>query len=329
MSGHKLLIAAGPLAAAEPLGEFLQELPEPAADAVALFECANGDWTIEAYYPRKPDVTALGAAIAAFTGVTTKVKDGSETDGQPGGRDGHEDGRDDASTGSGRPVTIKVSCQPIADENWVALSQAGLPPVSAGRFCVHGSHDRARISVRQNAIEIDAGEAFGTAHHETTQGCLLAIDQLARLLSFRRVLDLGCGSAVLAIAAARAMPGTAHIIASDIDARATEVARRNIQINGAARRIEVLTATGFQQPRLQRPQSFDLIIANILAAPLIELAKDMARAAKPWGVAVLSGLLSAQAGEVAACYRAAGFFIVDHKRLGEWSTLTLQRRPRR
>ena len=129
----------------------------------------------------------------------------------------------------------------------------------------------------------------------------------------------------MAIASAKALPG-ANIIASDIDAKACEVARRNIKKNGQAQRIEVIAANGFQHAKLQRPRQFDLIIANILAAPLIDLAKDLALATKPWGVAIVSGLLTSQAREVAAYYRAAGFFIADHKRLGEWSTLTLQRR---
>ncbi len=161
----------------------------------------------------------------------------------------------------------------------MAISQAALPPVIAGRFVVHGSHDRGRIPYGPRAIVVDAGEAFGTAHHATTLGCLLAIDKLARAGRFRRVLDLGCGSGVLAIAAARCMRG-AQVIATDSDPIAVEVARANADANGA-RRIATACALGLDHPWLRHAAPFDLIIANILAGPLRTLAGSVSTLAAP------------------------------------------------
>lgn len=337
---HKLLIAASGSADANLIATVLESMPAPEPLAVSMFRAEEdgggtnkhpddadndwpsgdadpsgssqrpdlrngeadkpGGWTVEAYYAAPPDIDAIRAAVA-------------------------EGLQRDASAASLDPSALKISCAHVPDENWVALSQSALPPVLAGRFTIYGSHDRATQGYKQSAIEIDAGEAFGTAHHDTTLGCLLAIDKLAHSLAFNTVLDLGCGSAVLAIAAARAIP-EAHILASDIDPQATQVARANVKNNGETRRIKVITATGFAHPTLMRPGQFDLIIANILAGPLILLARDMARALESGGVAILSGILTEQAAEVIAAYRAAGFQVAEHKRLTEWSTLVLQRR---
>jgi len=211
----------------------------------------------------------------------------------------------------------------VPDENWVAVSQAALPPVTAGRFTVHGSHDIATVPRGPNTLLIDAGEAFGTAHHATTQGCLIALDQLARRRQFERVLDLGCGSGVLAIAAARAMPG-ARIEASDNDPQAIAVARANARLNGVAGRIRMRVAEGVSYG-WRREGRYDLVLANILAEPLIELAPDLARVLSPGGIAVLSGLLIRQAAHVTAAYRSHGFSLVGHWRQAGWSTLTLLR----
>ena len=188
---------------------------------------------------------------------------------------------------------------------------------------IHGSHDRDKVGHGPGAIEIDAGEAFGTAHHATTLGCLLAIDRLARRHIFNHVLDLGCGSGVLAIAAARVLP-RAEIIASDIDAIATDVAAGNARINRVGRRIRFVTATGLDHPDLRAAAMFDLIIANILARPLIELAPKLRAAIAPHGRLVLSGLLVAQAAEVFANYRQAGFIMEKREDIVGWTILTLR-----
>ena len=213
----------------------------------------------------------------------------------------------------------------VPDLNWVAISQKALPPVTAGRFTVHGSHDRGRIARGPNAILIDAGEAFGTAHHATTLGCLMAIDRLTRNEVFRTVLDLGTGSGVLSIAVARALPH-ADIIATDLDAQSVKVAHENVRINGADQRIATTQADGVRHTWLRQSKPFDLVIANILAGPLISLAPDLARTVRRAGTLVLSGLLIPQAPQVIAAYRAVGFHLVSHDRVTGWSTLVLQRR---
>jgi ribosomal protein L11 methyltransferase len=284
----KVVLDADDVDAARAAAGVLAELFEPAPLAVTQFETGPASFRIEAYFESAPDLAALDLALRA----------------------------------TGRAGLSAPRLEAVPDENWVAISQASLPPVEAGRFIVHGSHDAARIGRRLNAILIDAGEAFGTAHHATTEGCLEAIDRLTRRRRYGHVLDLGCGSGVLAIAASRALPH-AHLIASDVDPVATGVARENIRANGAAGRIDVVTAVGFDHPTLRAARHFDLIIANILAAPLVMLAPAMRGALKPGGTIILSGLLSTQAADVIAAYRAQGFRVAVRRDFAGWSTLTL------
>ena len=287
----KVVIEVGDLGPARELSRRLGDAEFPAAVAVTMFEIAGTHgWRVEAYYEDTPDAAALlllsGDLMAA-----------------------------------GGAIAIEA----VPDENWVAISQAALPPVEAGRFLVHGSHDRARVGFRLNAIEIDAGEAFGTAHHATTQGCLDALDRFARRRSFRHVLDLGCGSGVLAIAAARLLP-KAQITASDIDVEAVRVAAGNVAANRAGGRIEVLVSAGLDHPDLRGAGHFDLVLANILAGPLIHLAPDLRAALEVGGLAVLSGILAEQAREVQAAFVAAGFSLKEKRITNGWATLVLERR---
>lgn len=231
--------------------------------------------------------------------------------------------REDAEVAASA-LGVSVAIEELPDLNWVAISQAALPPVHAGRFIVHGSHDRDRIPYGPGAILIDAGEAFGTAHHATTLGCLMAIDKLTRRRRYDRVLDLGCGSGVLAIAAARALP-SARVFASDSDPIAVTVAHDNAVANGA-RRIAFACALGLDHPMLRRAAPFDLIIANILAGPLRHLAGDVATALRRGGFIVLSGILNPEAAGVIAAYLAHGFVLIERRRIGDWTTLTLRRR---
>jgi ribosomal protein L11 methyltransferase len=274
---------------AHTLAAALQDLADPTPDALTLFE-HGPDWRIEAYYSEPVD----GAALAATAGeiLSSDVP----------------------------PFAVAT----VPELNWVAMSQAALPPVVAGRFVVHGSHDTQRIPQGPNAILIDAGEAFGTAHHATTFGCLAAIDRITRLRAYRNVLDLGCGSGVLAIAVARTLPG-ALILASDLDRPSIEVARENMRLNGVAKRIHAFAAAGLDHPYIRHAGKFDLLIANILAGPLILLATRIAGAVQPGGTVLLSGLLIPQAPQVIAAYRAAGFRLDRHDRVHGWSTLTLTR----
>lgn len=217
----------------------------------------------------------------------------------------------------------------VPPADWVAIVQRGLGPVAAGRFTVHGSHDRAAMRGKAHAIEIDAGLAFGTAHHATTRGCLLALDRFAKRVGGQpvRVLDLGTGSGVLAIAAARVMPRAA-ILATDIDPVAIRVARGNAQRNRVGGRIAFAVATGFASPETARAAPFDLVLANILAGPLVELARDAVNYAAECCTVVLSGLLDSQAREVGAAFQARGFFRRHSHASDGWTTLTLAARPR-
>ncbi len=289
MTQTKIIIACADFDVARSVAGYLEQILVPSPHAVTVFEDGPPAQRVEAYFDDAPDVSVLAEALAEI----------------------------------GKPGIGIPTAEAIPDENWVTISQAALPPISAGRFTVHGSHDRDKVGHGPGAIEIDAGEAFGTAHHATTLGCLLAIDRLARRHSFRHVLDLGCGSGVLAIAAARVLP-RADVIASDIDAIATDVASANARINRVGRRIRFITATNLDHPALREPAAFDLIIANILARPLIELAPSLRTAIAPQGRLVLSGLLVAQAAEVFANYRQAGFIMEKREDIVGWSILTLR-----
>ena len=286
----KVVIVCADFDAARSVAGYLEEALFPAPLAVTVFEDGSPAQRVEAYFDAVPALDELAQAVAAL-----------------------------GKSGIGAPRV-----EMVPDENWVTVSQAALPPITAGRFTVHGSHDRARVGHGPGVIEIDAGEAFGTAHHATTLGCLYAIDRLAQLRDFKRVLDLGCGSGVLAIAAARVLP-RAEIVASDIDAIATGVAAENARINRVGRRIRFVTATGLDHVRLRGAEAFDLIIANILARPLIELAPRLRAAITPEGRLVLSGLLVTQAAEVLANYRSAGFILERRDDVVGWSILTLRR----
>jgi ribosomal protein L11 methyltransferase len=265
--------------------------PPPHAAAVTQFEEGAGGWRIEAYYDARPDARALADRLLGAVGRALPPLELAE----------------------------------VPNLNWVAISQAALPPIRAGRFVVLGSHDIARVPHGPNAIVIDAGEAFGTAHHATTLGCLLAIDRLTRSRTFRRVLDLGCGSGVLAIAAARALP-RADVLASDADPQAVSIALANAAANGVGRRIAVACADGLAHPWLRQAIPFDLVIANILAAPLQTMASELGRTLRVGGSLVLSGLLNHEAPAVTAAYVAQDFEVGEHRRLSGWSVLTLRRR---
>jgi len=212
----------------------------------------------------------------------------------------------------------------IPDTNWVRHVEKMLAPVAAGRFLVHGPHDREKAAGHAFPIEIEAGEAFGTAHHGSTEGCLIAISHIVPALLPRLVLDLGTGSGVLAIAIAKLAPD-ALILASDIDARSVEIAGENAAKNGVPDAIRAIVATGLDHPALSGSAQFDLIVANILAGPLVELAPGIARGLKPDGRIILSGLLDRQASEVLLAYTSAGCAEISRVTRGEWVTLVLGR----
>ncbi|PYE90142.1 50S ribosomal protein L11 methyltransferase [Phyllobacterium leguminum] len=210
----------------------------------------------------------------------------------------------------------------LPDIDWVVHSLEGLKPVRAGRFFVHGSHDRDKRRPHDLAIEIDAGQAFGTGHHGTTAGCLEMIGEIIRREHPRTALDLGTGSAVLAIGIAK----LSHIpvLATDIDPVATAVAQENVVKNGVATRVRTATAIGFHHPAMRNAAPFDLIVANILARPLMQLAPAMRRHLTPGGSLILSGILDSQRDKVLAAYRTQGIFHQKTLHREGWVTLHLK-----
>jgi ribosomal protein L11 methyltransferase len=188
---------------------------------------------------------------------------------------------------------------------------------------VHGQHDRSRISPNKLGIEIEAALAFGTGHHGTTRGCLLLLDDVLKARRPKRVLDLGTGTGVLAIAAAKAL--RVKVLASDIDPLAVRVARDNARLNGTGDLVETIHATGFSAPEFTKHGPFDLVLANILANPLRQMATQMARHLAPSALVILSGLLPHQAQSVIAAYRARGLVLKRHLQIEGWSSLLMQR----
>jgi ribosomal protein L11 methyltransferase len=221
---------------------------------------------------------------------------------------------------AGREITV----EPLPDQDWIRLSQQGLPPVRAGRFFVYGAHDAGTVPHGVVPIKIEAGLAFGTGHHETTALCLEVLSHLARERSFRNVLDLGTGTGLLAIGAAKLWKRP--VLASDIDPVAVEVARDNAVANGVGPLVRAVVADGLANPILSRGAPYDLLIANILAGPLTKLAPDIIRSLAPRAVLVLSGLLNNQEKLVTSFYRDLRF--VSARRAGPWSALVLEKPAR-
>lgn len=219
----------------------------------------------------------------------------------------------------------RFAIEPLSDIDWVARSLEGLGPVVAGRFVVHGRHHRRSLRPGGVAVEIEAATAFGTGHHATTLGCLLAADHILKQARPGRVLDVGCGSGVLAIAVARASRRPA--LAVDIDPEAVRVASLNAQANGAGALVKTLTAQATGWRVYAGLGRFDLVFANILADPLVALAPRLVRLLAPGGFLVVSGITAGQARAVSAAYRCRGLRLVRRLMIGGWSTLVLDRPP--
>jgi ribosomal protein L11 methyltransferase len=279
---------------AEALGEALERM-DPAPVGVGVFEIEDdsGLWEVGAYFLEPPSEAILEVLALAF---------------------------------GAKPFALSE----LPEIDWVAHVRRELAPVEAGRFFVYGSHDADKLPAvlaegGRVPLQIEATVAFGTGHHGTTLGCLRAFDRLAAAgFAPVKVADIGCGTAVLAMAAAAVLP-EALVLASDIDKVAVDVARANVAINDLDGRIECLEAAGFAHPRLAETAPFDLVFANILKGPLIELAPPMAAHLAPGGKIILSGLLGVQAEAVTAAYVAAGFQPESRDDIGEWSTLVLRR----
>lgn len=273
------------------LGEAMERLaPEPTGVGVFEMEDGSGLWEVGGYFEAAPDETALAVLAVAMGAKPFVVSELPETD-------------------------------------WVAHVRRELAPVEAGRFFVYGSHDADKVPESAEPLLIEAAMAFGTGHHGTTLGCLRALDRLITDgFEGRRVVDIGCGTAVLAMAAARVW--SEPVLASDIDEVAVDVARANVTANNLENRVICVEAAGFDHPRLVAAAPFDLIFANILKGPLIALAPDMAGALQTEGYAILSGILNEQADDVVNVYAQSGINLVHRDSIGEWTTLTLRKIPK-
>ncbi len=216
---------------------------------------------------------------------------------------------------------LKVTTEVLADADWLAMALSGLPPVRAGRFFIYGVHDRGRTPVNTVNLRIEAGAAFGTGHHGTTVGCLLAYDRLLKAHRFARVLDVGAGTGVLAIAASRT--GTRTAVGTDIDRVSVRISKENARVNRT--RARFVHASGLAHRRVREAAPYDLVFANILARPLVYLSRDIHGALKPGGLAILSGLLRTQERTVRAAYLSKGFRVVRRIHRDAWATLVLQR----
>lgn len=272
------------------LGEAV-ELLDPAPQALAVLEVEDGSglWEVGAYYDAPPDAVALDLLAAA---------------------------------GGGRPFAVSR----LEDKDWVAQVRRELSPVPAGRFIVHGGHDRAAVPLNRIGLEIEAAMAFGTGHHGTTRGCLEALERLIREGARpRRVLDVGAGTGVLAMAASAAL--RAPSIATDIDPVAARTCVANARANGLSPWMRCGVATGTRAQLIRASAPYDLVFANILARPLKRLAPHIARVCAAGGVAVLSGLLDAQAPGMEAVWRGHGFRRLFRVRREGWTTLALRRHP--
>ncbi len=275
--------------AAYNLGDAMERLvPEPTGVGVFEMEDGSGLWEVGGYFEDMPDSTGLSVLAAAMGAKPFVISEVPETD-------------------------------------WVAHVRRELAPVEAGRFFVYGSHDADKVPADCEPLLIEAAMAFGTGHHGTTLGCLRALDRLATDgFAGRNVVDIGCGTAVLAMAAARIWPET--VMASDIDEVAVDVAQANVTANDLEGRVQCYEAAGFDHPKLAEAAPFDLVFANILKGPLIALAPDMATALQPQGYAILSGILNEQADEVIEVYARSGISLVYRESIVDWTTLTLQKK---
>ncbi|WP_299925320.1 50S ribosomal protein L11 methyltransferase [uncultured Pelagimonas sp.] len=274
--------------AAEALGLALEDMdPEPTGIGVFEIEDGSETWEVGGYFLEEPNDIELTLLAAAY-------------------------GAD--------PFVVSE----VPDTDWVDKVRRDLTPVVAGRFFVYGSHDADKIPEGSVPLLIEAAMAFGTGHHGTTQGCLEALDRLASDgFVGKNVADIGCGTAVLGMGAASIWPDP--VIVSDIDEVAVEVAEANVTANNLNGKVTCVEAAGFGHTKLSERAPFDLVFANILKQPLIDLSPDMARSLQPGGYAILSGILVRQADEVIDVYESNGVNLVRRDTIGEWVTLTLRK----
>jgi ribosomal protein L11 methyltransferase len=258
--------------------------------AIAAYEGPGGRWDITVHFAEAPDETSI---------------------------------RDLIGMAAGNEVAHDITFDTVEARDWVKATLEELVPVRAGRFVVHGAHDRAKVPPNKIGIQIEAALAFGTGHHGTTRGCLLLLDEVLKAWRPRRVLDVGTGTGVLAIAAAKAL--RIKLLASDIDPLSVRVAHDNARLNGTGDLVETIRASGFSAPEFRQRGPFDLVLANILANPLRQMAAPMVRHLAPSALVILSGLLPPQAQGVIAAYRARGLVLKRQIQVEGWSSLLLRK----
>ena len=289
-STHRASFAIGDEHAARRVVDVLTEVFFDGEAAVAAFERPDGRWDVTVHFAKAPDQALL---------------------------------RELVTNAASSEIAGTLAFDTVEARDWVKASLEDLVPVPAGRFIVHGAHDRERVPANKLAIEIEAALAFGTGHHGTTRGCLLLLDHVLKAYRPRRVLDLGTGTGVLGIAAAKALK--IGVLASDIDPPSVRVARENARLNETGNLVQVIRATGFSAPEFAQRRPFDLVLANILANPLRQLATPMARHLVPGALVILSGLLTHQAPGVIAAYRTRSLVPLPQLRIEGWSSLLLRK----
>jgi ribosomal protein L11 methyltransferase len=274
-------------ASAKRAANLIAEMFEPETAAAAAFETDNG-WNFEVHFANEPDYAYVVDLLRVVAGEQAQ----------------------------------QAMFETVAQKDWVAASLEGLKPVRVGRFVVHGAHDREKIGANQIGIEIEAALAFGTGHHGTTQGCLAAIERIIRSRHPRRILDLGTGTGVLAIAAARSMRHP--VIASDFDMVAVTTARENVRLNRVSGFVNLLCATGVNAPAIRIGAPYDLVLANILLPTLKQLARPVRPLLASNAIVVLSGLLTSQANAALSVWLTQGLRLLSRQTIEGWTTLTLQ-----
>jgi len=287
---HRASFAIGSEQTAKRVVDLLSESFFEGEAAIAAHERSDGRWDITLHFAEAPDQTSIRELVAIA---------------------------------AGGEVARDIKFDTVEARDWVKAALEELVPVRAGRFMVHGHHDRSKVPPNKLGLEIEAALAFGTGHHGTTRGCLLLLDSVLKAYRPRRVLDLGTGTGVLAIAAAKALHGP--VLASDIDPLSVRVARDNGRLNGAGNRVQAIHASGFSAPQFGQHRPFDLVLANILANPLRQMATPMARHLAPSALVILSGLLPYQANSVIAAYRARGLVLLRHLQIEGWSSLLMRK----
>ena len=287
---HRATFAVGNEQAAKRVVDLLTESFFEGQAAIAAFEGPAGCWGIAMHFAEAPDQSSI---------------------------------RELVGLAAGDAAALAISFDTVEAKDWVKATLEELVPVHAGRFIVHGGHDRTKVPPNRLGIEIEAALAFGTGHHGTTRGCLILLDEVLKAHSPRRVLDLGTGTGVLAIAAAKAL--RRRVLASDIDPLSVRVAADNAGLNRTGDLVETIRGSGFSAPQFKKRAPFDLVLANILANPLRQMATPLSRHLAPQALVILSGLLPPQAGAVIAAYRARDLVLKRHVQIEGWSSLLMRK----